>query len=182
MFDLPCHFFSSKTFLGLLGRLFHDSNVRYVQASCFIKHSTSGCFHMFLHDADDFKRNQDSWFSHEITLMFKCHRGHSGHSLGDTSGPRQHPPVRASPALSSPHSASPGQARLGQPLASPTHSPPSLPDSGTGQRGPLQAEHARGDHAQRGACCGGVRVAGLRTPWVGWGRAAELRHSQAHPA
>lgn len=127
-------------------------------------------------------RETKTRFSHEITPIFKCHRDHSGHSLGDTSGPRQHPPVWASPALSSPPPHLPVRPGWGQPPAGHTHSPPCLSDSGTGQRGPLQAEHAGGDHAQRGACCGGVWVAGRRAPWVGWGGAAELRHSQAHLA
>lgn len=42
------------------------------------------------------------------------------------------------------------------PPARPAYSLLCLPDSGTGQRGPVQAEYARGDHTQRGARCGAV--------------------------
>lgn len=35
-------------------------------------------------------RETKTQFSCEITLILKCHRGHLGHSLGDTSGPSKH--------------------------------------------------------------------------------------------
>ena len=68
-------------------------------------------------------------------------------------------PASPSPSAQQRLMGSPGfRGRVGQqPLQPVPLSLPCLPDSGTGQRGPLQAEHARGNHTQRGARCGAVR-------------------------
>lgn len=142
-------------------------------------------FHIWIHlyvlyDTDYFKRNQESWFSCEIILMFKCHRGYLGHSLGASGHLFGHPcpflpfprPLPSSVSWSVQAVQVPGAAA--GPLASRPYGLPCLPDSGPGQRGPLQAEHARGDHAQRGARCGVVcGWAGVGAPWLGRGRGAQ---------
>ena len=114
--------------------------------------------------------------------MFKCQIGHSGHSLGHTSGPSQHPTCLGLPCPS---------------LSSPPPPPP--PVSPGWEAGPLTACPAFQILVQvkevlsklstlvettlkevRVAGGGGVGGPGAGLP--GWGGAVELRNSQTHLA
>lgn len=107
-----------------------------------------------------------------------------GSQFGDHPWPRPAPTCPGAPplpplSLPVPHprpSSVSWSGQGGQQALQPARSRPALcspADSGAGQRGPVQAEHAGGDHAQRGARSGAVG-AGAGGSWPGGHGAQKL--------